>query len=239
MPYVNEDLPQVKILNYQPWPERTRGYETVEFRLVYRGHLPAQGAGTGGSRKEVKHAIRRELHKQLRELWHTQVVLRRYLTTTSHTRKLVVPDLRDDETQQTTALDWIMKDYCKFGFRFVPLVNHQNGIACALDILFLRRDAPGNLIESGGDIDNRIKVLFDGLRLPLYNSEVEDFKAQDDENPFFVLLEDDKLITEVKVTTDRLLTPQETDESIHDVHLIIHVVTKIVDPQKAWPDFCF
>jgi hypothetical protein len=49
----------------------------------------------------------------------------------------------------------------------VPFVRKTGGLTkCALDILFLRRDNPGNLIASGGDIDNRLKVLFDGLRMP-------------------------------------------------------------------------
>jgi hypothetical protein len=150
---------------------------------------------------------------------------------------LIVPDLQPGESEQTTVLDWIICDHSKYGYRFVPLINYKNGIACSLDILFLRRDGPGNLIASGGDVDNRIKVLFDGLRIPEHNSEVNRFPPQEGENPFFCLLENDDLITDVKITTDRLLTPRENTESVHDVHLVIHVVTKVLDPQKAWPDW--
>jgi hypothetical protein len=98
---------------------------------------------------------------------------------------------------------------------------------------------PGNLVASGGDIDNRIKVLFDGLRMPQNNTEIDQFPPQEGANPFFCLLENDDLITDVGITTDRLLTPKESDESVHDVHLVIRVLTKIVDPAKAWPDFAF
>ena len=52
------------------------------------------------------------------------------------------------------------------GNRFVPLVSKAGGFTCSLDILFLRRDDPEGPIESGGDIDNRLKVLLDGLRMP-------------------------------------------------------------------------
>ena len=45
-----------------------------------------------------------------------------------------------------------------------------------------------------------------------------------DENPFYCLLDDDCLITNVSVTTDRLLTPKEGTEKINDVMLIIHVL---------------
>ncbi len=41
-------------------------------------------------------------------------------------------------------------------------------------------------------------------------------------------MEDDKLINDLTVTTDRLLTPQRNDESVHDVLLVIHVKTIIL-----------
>lgn len=91
-----------------------------------------------------------------------------------------------------------------------------------MNILFLRRDNPGNLIASGGDIDNRIKVLFDGLKMPDTVSDLGGIPLGPDEDPFFCLLEDDSLITSVSITTDRLLIPQESDENVHDVCLIIH-----------------
>jgi hypothetical protein len=34
-----------------------------------------------------------------------------------------------------------------------------------LNILFLRADIPGKVVQSG-DIDNRLKTLFDALRMP-------------------------------------------------------------------------
>jgi hypothetical protein len=55
---------------------------------------------------------------------------------------------------------------------FLPLINEATGVGCSLDILFLRRDPPGALIRSGGDIDNRVKVLFDALRMPRNDKEV-------------------------------------------------------------------
>jgi hypothetical protein len=117
-------------------------------------------------------------------------------------------------------------NYAKCGYRFLPLVGSEAGDeACALDILFLRRDHPGDLVKHGGDIDNRMKVLLDALRMPDECSEVAGEPPGPDEDPFFCLLKDDKLITELRITTDRLLTPVEVDERIHDVHLIIHVRT--------------
>ena len=84
------EYPDVVHLNYQPWPDG-EGLE-VEFRLIYKGSLPAQGAGTGGSRIEEKHAIRRRLHPQLRELWTRHHFLKRYTIERPYTRDLVVPE---------------------------------------------------------------------------------------------------------------------------------------------------
>jgi hypothetical protein len=98
-------------------------------------------------------------------------------------------------------------------------------VVCSIDILFLRRDEPGNLLKSGGDIDNRLKVLFDGLRLPQTKDEVGDNRPGVDEDPFYCLLEDDKLVTELKVTTDRLLVPLGNGQAENDVELILHVKT--------------
>ena len=47
---------------------------------------------------------------------------------------------------------------------------------------------------------------------------------QDGEEPFYVLLEDDKLISEVRVTTDQLLLlPKERELNQNDAFLVIHV----------------
>jgi hypothetical protein len=100
-----------------------------------------------------------------------------------------------------------------------------------LDILFLRRDSPGGLVENGGDLDNRIKVLFDSLKVPDRGS-MGAFEPKDGQDPFFCLLSDDRLITDVSVTTDRLLSPMDTDERIHDVVLILTVTAKVIDPME-------
>jgi hypothetical protein len=109
------------------------------------------------------------------------------------------------------------------------MVNKQWSLGCALDILFLRRDEPGGVVKHGGDIDNRIKVLFDGLRMPDSTAELGGLPIDVDENPFFCLLEDDRLITEVNITTDKLLLPRDTTEHIHEVLLIIKAKTVVLN----------
>jgi hypothetical protein len=222
-------LPPTEVLRFCDLP-KVEG-ETVEFRLVYRGQLPAQKSGGGGTRLEEKHAIRKAIHKQMVILWKENPVLAHWLAKTIH-------DHTPQGNVESSVADYMAARYAKFGYNWLPLVTEELGIACSLDILFLRRDAPGKIIQSGGgDIDNRIKVLFDGLRMPKYANEVEGYSCEPDENPFFCLLEDDSLINEVKITTDRLLTPLESGEAINDVVLVIHVRTIVVNSQKAFIEF--
>ena len=101
-------------------------------------------------------------------------------------------------------------------FRFVPLVSPSLNLICELHIFMLRPESPGALITQGGDIDNRLKTLFDALRMPKKESELpKDAVVAPDEDPFFCLLEDDNLITGVSVKTDRLLFSSENDSQVH------------------------
>ena len=87
----------------------------------------------------------------------------------------------------------------------------------------MRTDKPGSLIKSGsGDIDNRLKTLFDALRMPKSKDELGRYAGVPglDEDPFYCLLEDDKFITRLVVETDMLLRPAA---SSNDTHLIITV----------------
>ena len=86
------------------------------------------------------------------------------------------------------------------GFRFAPLVTTRYGLVATLELLFLRPEPPGRLISQGGDIDNRLKTLFDALRMPRVATELPSGDApQSDEDPFFCLLQDDALPLEVRV----------------------------------------
>jgi hypothetical protein len=92
-----------------------------------------------------------------------------------------------------------------------------------LNILFLRREEPGSVVTQGGDIDNRLKTLFDALRIPLTAGELPTgFAPGPDEKPFHCLLESDALITQVGVVTDRLLTLGDQSH----VSLVIHAIVK-------------
>jgi len=87
----------------------------------------------------------------------------------------------------------------------------------------LRPHAPGDVI-SAGDLDNRLKTLFDALRIPVLNERYSGRSPGDDEKPYFYcVLEDDKLITKVSVETDQLLEYVSSGANPDDVRLVITV----------------
>lgn len=194
--------------------ENPEGVETVEFKLIYRGRLPA--VSRSSTRSKEKHEIRKVLHRQLREFWKAQKFLSTWL-------------VREAQGSGGKTVADVMADrYARCGYRFLPLITESRALGAELDILFLRRDPPGKVVSSaGGDLDNRLKVLFDAFRMPHYDQEVAGFVVEADEEPFFILLEDDSLISKITISTDRLLTPLEDNESVNDVHLIIGVRVKV------------
>jgi hypothetical protein len=120
------------------------------------------------------------------------------------------------------------------GFNFLPLVAEKFSLLCSLDILFLRRDIPGSAL-SAGDIDNRIKTVIDALRPPKAPNEfigrdMQPIIPNSDQNPFYVLLEDDKQVSHFSVETDTLLDPiAEGDADASKVKLIITVELRPLD----------
>jgi hypothetical protein len=187
----------------------------VEFRLVYEGVL----SGASGDKRE-KHVIRKAFGEQLRELWKVHPALSWWPTERASMSGW--PD-REASKSGRTWLDLMMERHGGF----VPLVTEDFALTCDLDILFLRRDAPGRILSSGGgDIDRRLITLFDALRKPTIG-EVD--PLDDDEKPFYVLLEDDSLVTKVAVTTDRLLISPEKAAYVNNVHLILTVRVNITD----------
>lgn len=223
-----DDLPYGHSWLYRE-PELLGDY-LMEFRLVYKGTLAAE---TSRPRPDNKRKIRSALHPQLLELWKSHPRLKsefegqRYKEPPGYpsTEELVsFSEHRAERNKVVSVGNHI--------HRFVPLVTEENYSGCSLDILFLRRDTPGGIVKHGGDIDNRLKVLLDALRMPRETQELEDCQQSPDENPCFCLLADDKYIDQIAVTTDRLLSPMETGDAIHDVMLVIHVVLSLYNPMQ-------
>lgn len=210
------------------------GEDVVEFRLLYGGHL--LGGSRNHPRPEVKHAIRKEFHPQLRQLWQgdgtlKQLAMRTGILQGKDGGEDFGPELRTEEDIGTNAawllgIQIISQKWQRNGYSFVPLVTRELCLRCSIDILFLRPEEPGLLINSG-DLDARLKTIFDALQMPANLDETGGAKPAEGENPFFVLLENDKLVTKVRITTDKLLFPYKT---ANDALLVIHVKLKPTRP---------
>lgn len=174
----------------------------LEFRLTYRGPLKSRTSAT----KLDKHQIRQHLRGQLKALWEQEPLGRfhHYI------------DPRREHRDGNIALLKQVGPYT-----FAPLVTQAAGwnAVCSVDVLFLRPSAPGQLVGHGGDLDNRLKTLFDAMRVPTLSELPGGATPGAEDQPFHCLLEDDALVTQLSVTTDRLLAPS----SPNDVELVIHV----------------
>ncbi len=179
----------------------------MEFRLIYEGPLRGQGA-----KSAHKWDIRRALHPQLQRLWQTRPLVDAAPTLLAHPAK-----------PKTVSV--IIE---KGGRLFAPLVTQRLDLYAEVSVLLFRQQPRGTLITDGGDIDNRLKTLLDGLRVPHGSMEgqLEDVNAPDPA-PFFCLLEDDSLVTKVSVESEQLLRPAAPDEvvAIISVHVKRTVLT--------------
>jgi len=207
--------------------------EHMRFRLIYDGPLQSKQkdamAGQRDPSAQHTHELRRVFHRQLKRHWETN----RFLNETFVWRKDFgaiqrIPDgitrISADPSQRESLRDVVADNYRENGYRFIPLVREDWELLCDIDVLFLRRDIPGNVIHAG-DIDNRIKTLLDGLRKPNNAMELTGNETpQDGEDPFYVLLEDDKLVTSLSVETDTLLDPEpDSGSDARRVRLVITV----------------
>jgi hypothetical protein len=194
----------------------------MRFRLTYEGPLTAHRDDKTLLERSLRvHEMRKQFHLQMKALRKKHPVLTGIEKLRAHHGEkfpfLVRPIIRND------------------GFNWLPLVTEANGLICKLDILMLREGQPGHVLY---DIDNRLKTLFDALRRAKSSNELgratklgQQTPAAE-EDPFYVLLEDDNLITHVGITTDVLLQPVPQVPPDIAVRLIIDVTVPPYDTLK-------
>lgn len=192
----------------------------MEFRLHYRGPLKTSSKN-GDQTTKHKHEIRKKIHKQMQRLWQ-QMPLKEYQYILKQDEELLnhqKDSLRSKDGKNTPI--FLRKIDKVENFTFVPLVNQEMDLIAELEIILLREEEPGVL--KGSDLDNQLKTLLDALRMPKSKEELPQAAPEEGEEPFFCLLEDDKLVTRLVVEADRLLEPTEQNH----VELLIHVRTKV------------
>jgi hypothetical protein len=172
--------------------------EFMEFRLTYEGLL--LGSAKDDSRADHKHEIRKAFHPQLKRLWELTPFL------SEMRQPLFNGPILVNAPRSVPRVEHLAANFTAGAFHFVPLVTEDLSLLCGLDIMFLRPGRPG--VMESGDIDNRLKTLLDALRCPKKGNELGGHETPDEgENPFYCLLEDDKLVSRLSVNTDTLLEP--------------------------------
>ncbi len=211
-------------------------FKLMKFTLIYDDNLPAGQ----NSRATYASKMRNIFHDQLKDLWRSDARLRQ-LERTARTIPLhlgagffgggpahfspvdppnyedQIPPLLEGQTDLCAPIE------VKGVGNFKPLVRKSLSLFCHVDILFLRHDEPFTLLKKGGDLDNRIKILFDGLRKPDSPDELGGEVLTAD--PLYVALEDDALIHGFSVRTGKLLGVEK--DKHHRVRLTIDINVKV------------
>jgi hypothetical protein len=202
----------------------------MKFTLRFDGDLPSNG------RPSEKWKIRQQIHPQLAELWRINPSLQEvqhkcHASTKGYLQYEIhhsVPEFRpayepDPEGNSVFLLEPITR-----GSRLcLPLIRETLALKCSLRISFLRRDEPN--VYQAGDLDNRLKTLFDALQVPNEDQMKGAPSLEEVPNPLYCLLEDDKLITGFDIATHQLLS--RSPQSKNDVSIIIHVDVRVTRPR--------
>jgi hypothetical protein len=175
----------------------------MRFILTYDGPLPPNGNAL------AKNFIRRELHPQLEHLWQIEHSL--------SAQRGIHPVLRGTRNEHS----------------FVPIVTVRHSLVCQLEVMLLQPGEPGTVIHAyGGDLDNRLKTLFDSLGVPDGN-QLAGLPTLDptttETTTTYVLLEDDSRITRLGVQTEKLLRPPAAPDHVRVVMTVTVRPTKVTE----------
>jgi hypothetical protein len=208
----------------------------MKFTLIYDDDLPSSNK----PKPEYAALIRNKLHPQLADLWRRDIILRT-LARTARTipnpgagyfvgaEPIWSPSKLPEFDDPIPPLLPGQVDFCAplvvpdLG-SFIPLVRESLYLACDLGITFLRHDHDLRVLKKGGDLDNRIKTLFDGLKMPCDRSQQGGREPTSD--PLYVLLQDDARIHSFSLRTGTLLG--ESLENEKRVRINIDVTIKVL-----------
>lgn len=174
----------------------------MEFCLHYYGKLKSRDNAAG------KQLIRQYLHPQIKALCRSDQFANTF-----------EGDIKGNRSTKEQPM-YVQHNEKRYWF----LISEYLKTVVDLNITILVPHQVGRIIQNGGDIDNRIKTLFDALRVPAVTSEIP---SSDSFNytigGMYCLLQDDKLINRVSIQSYQDHAPEDADS----VKCLIEVKTKI------------
>jgi len=165
----------------------------MRFHLLFEGSLPSTGNADPKQPRPAKlaaiWAIRNSVSRQLLQLVNTHPALSGRSGPSRVLRHALIPPI------------WIE------GYRFYALARPGFCVKCGLKIDLLVNHDPGSVLTKTGDLDNRLKTLFDGLRVPASMQEIKSYKTPQEleAEEYVCLLQDDALITSLQIEVMRNL----------------------------------
>jgi hypothetical protein len=157
--------------------ERTEAW-ILRFALRYSGDLLK--SASSNARILEKQELRRRLDPQLRRVWERHPALR--IIDRNKLREPV--KIHDRWDVETTWHDMALHDFLyrrRVGASwFVPLITPSMEVHCHLALRFGRLTKVGTIFE-GGDLDGRLKTLFDALAIPKDDNQLDSNRRMADE----------------------------------------------------------
>jgi hypothetical protein len=206
--------------------------------LTYRGALV--GSDDRRTRVAAKHSLRLVFHEQLEDLWQTDGRFSAIDASTLQEPTLTEGPkghpVLDVSRPINTQAGWFYRYKVRDRF-FIPLINEPRQAQCHLAIQLHSRMKGGGGIFAGGDLDNRMKTLFDSLRMPHNENELPDPLGGPEH--IYCLLDDDQRITKVSVESIPLWGPKRSDEDDNYVELECNVTVQAIRPMVGNYDFLF
>jgi hypothetical protein len=196
----------------------------MRFTLKYVGS-ELKSSGNKQPRTEEKQLLRAHWHSQLQQIWDASNVLQ--FIDRSELREPVskhdVWDVGDEKVVADMPLKGFMYRRKLHDSWFVPLITPRMEAHCRLAIRLGRPTKPGKLIYEGGDLDGRLKTLFDSLAAPKNEDQVE---RRDCSLPeYLCLLGDDSLITDLSIESYQLLGETRPNWVDIDAEVTVTAVT--------------
>jgi len=138
------------------------------------------------------------------------------------------------------GIDALGRQQSMHGFNWLPVAMKRIALRCSLDILLLRPEgdvpvygrAVSSFVMKRADIDGQIKTLLDALQIPPQLQDLpNDSRPDVNETPFFCVLHNDQLISEIRLSAEPLLLlPNTRQVRSFDAFALIHVKLNHASP---------